>query len=147
MIVRQLALLCLAPLLSIEAAHGQVVPEGIHSDASAPSTMCGVTAADAREFEVKVRADQSLQRRNTSNERFVWYASSDESVHWVFATPTNFVYPVATCRQITRDAQGSLYLSRDMRCDGSREQCDRAYLEFQWLDDQIKQGFSGKERG
>jgi len=124
----------------------QLVPEGIHSDAQGPSTICGITAKDAEDFEAKVRANPKYRQRE-ADERFLLFSSSDSKTQWVFATRKNWHYPLATCRQLTKGPDGSLYLDRDMRCDGSRSDCDRAFLEFQALDEQLEKALSGKERG
>lgn len=133
--------------LTLQAtALAQSIPEGIHSDVKGPSEMCGVTADNAYGFEAQVRANPKFRQGEGTN-RFILFSSADETVQWVFATRSNTVFPLASCRQLSEGPDGALYLRRQMRCDASRDECDRAYLEFEALDDQVKDALSGGERG
>ena len=65
---------------------------------------------------------------------------------WAFAKPTNFAYPLVTCVRVF-EKDGAVYMDRKMRCDASREQCDRAFLEFQELDTQNRQQIEARVSG
>jgi len=62
---------------------------------------------------------------------------------WVFAKPAYFAYPLATCRNLL-EQDGGIYMHRSMRCDDSREDCDRAFLEFQGMDDEARRSVQSK---
>ena len=139
--MKRISLFLLA--LCASSVDAQLVPEGIHKDANGPMTMCGITSDDALDFEKKVRADRQYRQEEAGN-RFVLFVSSDENRQWVLATKKNAAYPLATCREL-REENGSLYMSRNMRCDGTRDQCDRAFIEFNALDEQVKKALAGND--
>ena len=119
-------------------AAAQVVPEGIHSDARGPSTMCGLTGADALDLIRQVRASPSLIAQFSGSDRFDVYASSDSLTHWVFTKPSEPAHPAVTCRRLFQD-DGSWMQDRDIRCDAERAACDRLFTEFHELDEQARQ--------
>ena len=115
-----------------------IVPEGIHSDANGPETICGITAASAQDFERQVKASRKA-KYNNETDRYVTYDGPMPMTLWAFAKPTNFAYPVATCMRVYVEG-GQTYTERKMRCDASRDECDRAFVEFQQLDNQVLGG-------
>jgi len=144
-IVRQLAVI-LTPLLMAQAApKQQLVPEGVHSLANGPETICGVTAASALDFERQVKASPQA-KYNNETDRYLTYEGPVPLTLWAFAQPSNFAYPIATCVRVY-EQNGQVFMDRKMRCDATREQCDRAFLEFQELDAKNRERIQGRERG
>jgi len=139
-------LLLLAPLLMAQTSPQPLVPEGVHQFAQGPSTVCGVTASAAQEFESKIKGDTHF-RHVLTTERFVAYATADSFTQWTFSLPGNTAHPLATCRHTYQGSDGAWYMQRQLRCDDTRDRCDRAFLEFRELDDRVKQALSGRERG
>ena len=121
----------------------QAVPETIHSETDGPSTLCGVTGTNAAAIIQVVRKTPELTDRRISSERFELFSSSDGTVQWVFTRPSEPAHPAVTCREVRRNADGSVWMNRDMRCDADRVACDKLYLEFQNLDRQLKAAFRG----
>ncbi len=115
----------------------QAVAEGIHSLADGPETICGITASSAQAFESQVKASQRASYNNETD-RYVTYEGPTPMTLWAFAKPSNFAYPLATCIRIYEE-KGAVHAERKMRCDASRDQCDRAFLEFNELDGQNRQ--------
>ena len=114
------------------------VAEGIHTPANGPETICGVTASSAADFETKVRASPSAEYNNETD-RYVTFVGPMPRTLWAFAKRSNFAYPVATCMRVYVE-DGQTYTEREMRCDDSREDCDRAFIEFQELDNRVLGG-------
>jgi hypothetical protein len=108
------------------------VPEGIHTLANGPETICGITASSARDFESQVRRSPAA-KYNNETDQYLTYEGPMPLTLWAFAKQANFAYPVATCARIFEKG-GAVLMERKMRCDASREQCDRAYREFEQLD-------------
>jgi hypothetical protein len=129
------ALLVFAPLLMAQNVPAPLVPEGVHSLAKGPETICGVTGASARDFESKVKSSPKA-KYNNETDRYVTYEGPMPMTLWAFAKPSNFAYPVATCMRVYVEG-GQTHTERTMRCDGSREACDRTFLEFRGLDKQV----------
>jgi hypothetical protein len=115
-----------------QLAAAQLVPEGIHSMADGPETICGVTGKSAQDFEREVKTSQAA-RYNNETDRYVTYEGPIPMTLWAFAKPDNFAYPLATCIRIYEE-KGAVLAERKMRCDATREQCDRAFIEFDELD-------------
>jgi hypothetical protein len=137
-------LLIFSPLLMAQT-NPPVVPEGIHSLANGPETICGITASSAEEFELKVRASPTASYNNETD-RYVTYEGPMARTLWAFAKPSNFAYRLATCVRVF-DKDGSVMMERQMRCDSTRELCDRAFLEFDELDESNRRRIAGEERG
>ena len=128
-----------------QTAPTPLVPEGVHSLANGRETICGVTAASAQDFEQKVKASPNAHY-STETDRFVVYEGPEKLTQWVFAKPANLAYPLATCRRVYVQ-DGATYMGRQMRCDATRDDCDRAFLEFKALDEQAKQSVQSKVHG
>jgi hypothetical protein len=133
------------PLATPGGVSAQVVPEGIHSLADGPETICGITGSSAQNFENQVRASP-VAKYNNETDRYTTYEGPMAMTLWAFAKPTNFVFPLATCLRIY-EKDGAVYAEREMRCDATREQCDKAFLEFDALDAQNRQQIQGKVGG
>jgi hypothetical protein len=134
----------LLALLLMAQTKPPLVPEGIHVLAHGPETICGVTADSAKEFEKQVRASPNA-RLYRETDQFVVYEGPQKTSQWAFAKPGYFAYPLATCRSLETE-DGAVYMNRLMRCDASRDDCDRAFLEFHSLDEQAKQSVQSKLR-
>ena len=130
-------LLTAAILLSAfpSETRSQPVPEGIHREAQGPSQMCGLTGANALDLIRQVTASPNFRRASGSN-RFEFYLSTNGADALVFTLPSEPAYPAITCRHLF-DQAGSTYQERTMRCDASREACDRLFLEFRALDEEL----------
>ena len=128
------AVILLAPLLMAQAEPKPLVPEGIHHDAKGPSTLCGITGASALDVEQEVRATPTVRYAGESDKFVIFDAEGSEGLRqWVFSKPTYVAYSLATCRRAYPE-NGMMMMQRDMRCEDTREDCDRAFLEFQSLD-------------
>jgi hypothetical protein len=124
-------------------AGAQLVPEGVHSDPQGRSSMCGIVGDDALDLMRQVRASPSLNRSPIDTDRFELFVSEGGLTQWVFTTPGEAAYPAVTCRLVYQERDGSWLQTRAMRCDASREACDELFLEFQALDEQVRQEIRG----
>lgn len=131
-------LLLAAPVMPVDA---QPVPEGVHSEAQGPSTICGITGRDALDLKRQVTASAAY-RLARQTDRFDLYVSADERDQWLFTHATEPAHPAATCRRLSQDAAGSWFISRQLRCDATRDACDRLFLELRALDDQTRQALA-----
>lgn len=123
-------------------AVAQVVPEGIHTDAQGPSTMCGLTGADARDLIQQVRTRPGLMAQSSGSDRFDLYASDDSLIQWVITKPSEAAHPAITCRHVYKGSDGAWMQNRNMRCDAGRAACDRLFTEFRELDLQVRQALA-----
>src|SRR5688572_27264612 len=144
--IRPLMFLFLIAIAPSPAA-AQTVPEGIHSDAEGPSTICGLTGSDAVHLMRQVRASPTLTEQAIQSDRFELYASAirgDSFVQWALTRQTEPAHPAVTCRHVYREDDGSWYQRRGMRCDAGREACDRLFTEFRELDERVRQEMMGR---
>lgn len=136
--------LAVAPALAALAAgtpapgQAQLVPEGIHSQTRGPADLCGVVGADANAVIALLRSTPTVSAEQVDSDRFEVFVARDGFVQWVVTRPGEPAHPAVTCRRLIRDAQGSLLSERQMRCDAERLPCDRLFLEFQALDEQVR---------
>ena len=122
------------------AVRAQLVPEGVHKDATGPSEMCGLSGRNASELAERVRAAPNLRKMEVGTDRFEVYASENQFVQFALTLPTEAAYPAVTCRYVF-EQNGEMLQKRSMRCDASRDACDRLFLEFQELDERLRQQF------
>jgi hypothetical protein len=126
-------------------ADAQLVPEGIHQDAKGPVELCGLKAADVPRLREAARDSDTLRFRAINSERFELFASDDELNQLVFTRSTETAYPAATCRHSFRVADGSWHQRRTMRCEATREACDKLFVEFEGLDKRVADALGGTE--
>lgn len=135
------------PLVSISVAlHSpalaQAVPEGVHSDAAGPSTVCGVSGANALAIRDKLKSDRSIVEKPSGSDRFETYFSSVEAKQWTVTTKRDAAYPAVTCVYLYNSGGGT-DMRREMRCDASREACDALFREFEANDAEIRKQIRG----
>jgi len=135
------------PLLSVllamhSPAVAQSVPEGDHTDATGPSNICGLTGQDALAIRAKLRADPNIVEKPSGSARFETYFSSAEPKQWTVTTTKDAAYPAVTCGYLYNSGGGT-DMSREMRCDASREACDALFEEFQANDAKIRAQIKG----
>jgi len=124
-------------------AFAQAVPKGVHTDATGPSSVCGVTAQDALAIRAKLRADPNIVENPSGSARFETYFSSAESRQWTVTTTKDAAYPAVTCVHLYNSGGGT-NMSREMRCDANREACDALFQEFQANDANIRAQIRGR---
>ena len=126
--------------LSATAAHAQLVPEGVHKDATGPAEMCGLSGRNASELAERVRSAPNLRKMEVGTNRFEVYATENQFVQFALTLPSEAAYPAVTCRYVY-EQNGRMLQERKMRCNASRDACDRLFLEFQELDERLRQQF------
>jgi len=131
-------ILLATPMTPVDA---QLVPEGVHRQAQGPSTLCDITGRDALDLRRQVTTS-SAYRLAAQTERFDLYVSADEMDQWLFTHAMEPANPAATCRRLSQDAAGAWSIRRQLRCDATRDACDRLFLELRALDDQTRQAFA-----
>lgn len=119
------------------ALMAQQVPEGIHSPASGPVNLCGHVEPDLVAFETWVRANPSLQEDEGTDRFEVFNAVRAPLRQYILARPSEPAYPAITCRLFSNRPDGGSNMTRQMRCDASREACDALFIEFQELDARV----------
>lgn len=138
MMVTSSVILALA-LVIASAVSAQSVPESMHSDVQGPSEMCGLVGRDAQDLMRQVRSSPTVTQQNLNSNRFEAYANDNGFMQWVLTKPAEPAYPAVTCRHAYQDKDGSWQQTRNMRCDASRAACDKLFIEFQNLDEQMRQ--------
>ena len=133
---------CFAWLVLAQASApvaAQLVPEGIHTTPSGPLEMCGIRGRDLGDYIAALRASAAHRPEAIGSDRFELYVAKEGWDQIVLTRPAEPAHPAATCRHAYRDAEGNIMMERHMRCDASREACDRLFLEFQALDERMRQ--------
>ena len=123
-------------------ALAQVVPEGVHKEASGASNVCGVDGRDALAIRERLRSDPTISEAQSGSSRFETYFSTVETKQWTVTTKSDAAYPAVTCVHLY-SAGGGTDMRREMRCDASRKACDGLFLEFRAHDEQIKRQLRG----
>ncbi len=131
-------LLVIMPATMAQSQPAPVVAEGIHRDAEGPVDLCGITAPNVTTLEQKVIGDRRFVEEN-STELYRVFNREADLVQFVFPRRTTLSFPMATCRKVTANPDGTSTMSREMRCEGGRQECDRVFLEFEALDRQVAQ--------
>lgn len=130
----------LSGALMASTSNAQLVPEGVHRIDTGPVTMCGLTGRDALDLIARVRASSAFRRESIQSDRFEMYVPIEGMDQLVFMRPSEPAHPAVTCRHVFQDSTGNWMHQRSMRCDASRDACDRLFLEFQALDEQMGRG-------
>lgn len=121
-----------------------LVPEGIHSNAEGPPELCGFKGRDLRDLERRVMSDANFAEHQGDQEYRV-FLNETVMVQFVFPKAGTSVFPMATCRKLFTDSSGGVSMTREMRCEGSREECDRVFLQFQNLDNKLTRETRGEQ--
>jgi hypothetical protein len=124
-------------------ALAQTVPEGVHTEADGPSNVCGITGESALEIRAKLKSDSSIVEEPSGSNRFETYFSNVETKQWTATTTEDAAYPAVTCVYLYNSGGGT-HMSREMRCDASREACDALFQEFDRNDAEIRKQIRGR---
>jgi hypothetical protein len=112
-------------------------PDLLLTQANGPPSMCGLSADDTEGLRKLVRTTTSLAKAAVGSDRFEVYDTADRMQEFVITLESNPAHPAVACREITR-GNGELRLTRYMNCGGSREACNRLFLDFRKLDLELK---------
>lgn len=112
-------------------------PDLLLTEANGPPSMCGLSADDTEGLRKLVRATPSLAKAAVRSDGFEVYDTADRMKEFVITLQSNPAHPAVACREITRE-NGELRLMRYMNCGGSREACNRLFLDFRALDSELK---------
>ena len=112
-------------------------PELLLTEANGPPSMCGLSADDTEGLTQLVRTTPSLAKAAVKSDGFEVYDTADRMREFVITLEANPAHPAVACREITRE-NGELRLTRYMNCSGSREACNRLFLDFRALDSELK---------
>jgi hypothetical protein len=124
-------------------ALAQTVPEGVHSDAAGPSSVCGISGRDALAMREKLKSSPTIVEKPSGSDRFETYFSSVETKQWTATTQKDPAYPAVTCVYLYNSGGGT-DMQREMRCDASREACDALFQEFEAHDAEIRRQVKGR---
>jgi hypothetical protein len=135
------------PLLSVlviapSSTVAQPVPDGVHSDATGPSSVCGINGENALAIRDKLKSNSTIVEKPSGSNRFETYFSSTEAKQWTVTTIADAAYPAVTCVYLYNSGGGT-DMQRDMRCDASREECDALFREFEANDAKIRKQIRG----
>jgi hypothetical protein len=140
--MRRIWLLWSASLLGHSPTLAQAVPEGVHTFATGPSSVCGISGENALAIREKLKAAPTIVEKPSGSDRFETYFSSTESKQWTVTTHQDAAYPAVTCVYLYNSGSGT-DMSREMRCDASREACDALFQEFRANDEKIREQIKG----
>jgi hypothetical protein len=130
-------LLLFVPLLMAQS-QPPLVPEGIHSAATERPNLCGLAAASVAELERKIMGDPAFREEN-SNERYRVFNRRTDFVQFVFPRPGFLTFPMATCMKLNQVGEGPVTMTRQMHCMGTRDQCDRLFIQWNEHDNELRQ--------
>ena len=105
--------------------------------------MCGVTGRNAEDLMRTVRQMHRFRAQPINSPRFELFATEDSLTQWVFTRPSEPAFPAVSCRHVYRKKEGGFSLARDLRCDASREACDRLFIELRDLDNLAREAING----
>lgn len=142
-VMRKSWLLLAVSLIGRSPALAQAVPEGVHTDAHGLSSVCGISGNGALAIRAKLRNNTAIVEKPSGSKRFETYFSMVESKQWTVTTPADAAYPAVTCVYLY-DSGGGTDMSREMRCDASREACDALFREFEASDAKIREQIKGR---
>ena len=114
-----------------------IFPDLLMSEANGPPSMCGLSASDTEGLAKVVRATPRFAKADVRSDGFEVYDTADRMQEFVITTESNPAHPAVACREI-RQEKGGLQLNRYMNCGGSREACNRLFLDFRTLDSGLK---------
>ena len=134
--MRRIYLVC-APLLMAQTAPQPLVPEGIHQSATEQPHLCGFTAANVDALQQKVMRDPGFREENSDDHYRVFNRDRD-FIQFVFSRPGFLSFPMATCITVTEAADGTSSIKRELHCSGTREECDRIFIEWSDHDNRIR---------
>jgi hypothetical protein len=121
----------------------QAVPEGVHTDVTGASDVCGVSGENALAIRQKLKADPTIVVEPSGSDRFETYFSSAETKQWTVTTAKDAAYhPAVTCVHLYNSGGGT-DRTRQMRCDASRAACDALFQEFGASDEKIRKQIRG----
>ena len=124
--MRKLLILVLPALMA--QSQPPLVPEGVHSDVEGPPELCGPGVVE-----------------EGSTNLYQVFNRAQDFVQFVFPQPGTLAFPKATCRKVIENSDGSILMKREMHCDGSRDECDRVFLQFQELDEQVRRSLNSSD--
>ncbi len=122
----------------------QTVPEGIHREAKGPSEMCGLVGQDALDLAAKAKASTTLKPSKLESDRFEVFQTEPPWQQLAVTKPSEPAHPAVTCRYTFQEG-GAFKMSRSMRCDAGRAECDALFVEFQKLDAAMIQDLQEKK--
>ena len=137
--------LLFAPLLMAQAAPQPLVPEGIHRPATEQPHLCGFTAASVDALQQKITSDPSFHEHN-SNERYRVFNREADFVQFVFPRPGFLSFPMATCMHLTQASDGTVNMSRQLHCAGTRDECDRIFVQWNDHDNEVRRGLASQRQ-
>lgn len=97
-----------------------------------------------REFaSVSEAMDQLMQNPTTyqipSDDLYNSYETNFQEIRelWTFTTENNAAHPAVVCRKII-ETNGNIQISTTAHCQAERKACDAMMLEFQQLDNELR---------
>ena len=142
--MRRIFVFCI-PILMAQTAPTPLVPEGIHNLAAEQPHLCGFTAANVGALERQITADPSFREEN-STDRYRVFNRDQDFVQFAFPRPGFLNFPMATCIKVSPAPDGTSSIKRELHCGGTREECDRIFIEWNDHDTQVRQGLESQRQ-
>lgn len=120
------------------------IPGGVYSPRVGNVSLCGQEAASLAELDAWIRSTDSLAPGNSDARFEVFDATGQPFRQYVLTRPSEYAHPAITCRLVTENPDGTAGFSREMSCDADKASCDRLFLEFYELDEQLRAELNGK---
>lgn len=108
-----------------------------YSKSGAEIDLCGISAPTFSEFEEALLRDAYFHEENSNSEYRVFVATTPEFRQLVIARPRETAFPMAYCRTLMSNTDGSTSLRRNMHCQGDKADCDEVFMEFYRHDEAI----------
>jgi hypothetical protein len=97
--------------------------------------ICGIEFISPEQVE-KVLTQEMKLPRGQGNSLYVSYFDKKKLIMWTFATLKNPAHPAVVCRKTTLN-KGEWVLTQDVRCGGSKQDCDSLAADFDKLNKQM----------
>jgi len=114
-----------------------IFPGLLLTEANGPPSMCGLSASDTEGLSKAVRTTPKFAKADVESDRFEVFDTADRMQEFVITLESSPAHPAVACREI-REENGGLRLTRYMNCSGSRDACNRLFLDFRALDSGLK---------
>lgn len=117
-------------LISASAMADEGLPEAPRSTIGYESVAKALEALRARrDVSISVQGGWTIVD-DTSNKTF-----------WSFSPPSYPAYPAAVKREI-KEGKGGIYVAMDIHCEASKAACDQLVVDFQKLNESVRQSMA-----
>ncbi len=129
-------------LTAVQADQSEIVDEA-YSQGDGAVEMCGIAAPDFNGFLRQLIEDPKFIEHNSDTDYLVFVSEKPEFRQLVIARPRETAFPMAYCRKVLANPDGTARLETSMHCEGDKSDCDAVFVEFYNHDQSILSSING----